>query len=105
MTSEEMANDEVKKQREQFVQEGIKDSRLAQVEVRQQGSIPFRLFCHVSVHVLVPIRYRYYTIWLDIKKKVVIFDGIFCSGYFPEQIKKTVAWAGFLATIPSCPEI
>ena len=32
MTSEEMANDEIKKQREQFVQEGIKDSRLAVVE-------------------------------------------------------------------------
>ncbi len=55
MTSEEMANDEVKKQREQFVQEGIKDSRLAQVEVRQQGSIHFRLFCQVPVHVRVPI--------------------------------------------------
>ena len=33
MTSEEMANDEIKKQREKFVQEGINDSRLAQVEV------------------------------------------------------------------------
>ena len=32
MTSEEMANDEIKKQREQFVKEGIKDSRLAVVE-------------------------------------------------------------------------
>lgn len=32
MTSEEMANDEIKKQREKFVQEGINDSRLAQVE-------------------------------------------------------------------------
>ena len=32
MTSEEMANDEIRKQREQFVQEGIKDSRLAVVE-------------------------------------------------------------------------
>jgi len=40
MTSEEMANDEVKKQREQFVQEGIKDSRLAQVEVRQRLRFP-----------------------------------------------------------------
>ena len=32
MTSEEMANDEIRKQRQQFVQEGIKDSRLAVVE-------------------------------------------------------------------------
>ena len=32
MTSEEMSNDEIKKQREQFVKEGIKDSRLAVVE-------------------------------------------------------------------------
>jgi hypothetical protein len=38
MTSEEMANDEIKKQREKFDQEGINDSRLAQVEVRQPGS-------------------------------------------------------------------
>ncbi len=75
-----MANDEVKKQREQFVQEGIKDSRLAQVEVRQQGSIPFRLFCHVSVHVLVPISDS-----LTGHKKVVIFVGIFCLGNFSEQ--------------------
>jgi hypothetical protein len=87
MTSEEMANDEVKKQREQFVQEGIKDSRLAQVEVRQQGSIPFRLFCHVSVHVLVPI--------LDSltghkKESTSHFCWFFCV-YFPEQIRKTVA--------------
>ena len=32
MTSEEMASDEVKKQREQFVKEGIDNSRLAAVE-------------------------------------------------------------------------
>ena len=32
MTSEEMASDEVKKQREKFVKEGINDSRLASVE-------------------------------------------------------------------------
>jgi len=32
MTSEEMANDEVKSQREQFVKDGINDSQLAQVQ-------------------------------------------------------------------------
>ena len=32
MTSEEMANDEVKSMREKFVKEGIDSSRLAQVE-------------------------------------------------------------------------
>ena len=32
MTSEEMASDEIKKQREKFVKEGIDNSRLAQVE-------------------------------------------------------------------------
>ena len=32
MTSEEMASDEVKTQREKFVKEGIDNSRLAQVE-------------------------------------------------------------------------
>ena len=33
MTSEEMANEDIKKQREAFVKEGINESRLAQVEV------------------------------------------------------------------------
>ena len=33
MTSEEMANDEIKKQREAFIKEGINDAQLAQVEV------------------------------------------------------------------------
>eukprot|EP00088_Acartia_fossae_P007932 TRINITY_DN13733_c0_g1_i1.p1 TRINITY_DN13733_c0_g1~~TRINITY_DN13733_c0_g1_i1.p1 ORF type:complete len:295 (-),score=124.18 TRINITY_DN13733_c0_g1_i1:861-1709(-) len=32
MTSEEMANDEIKKQREAFIKEGINDAQLAQVE-------------------------------------------------------------------------
>ena len=35
MTSEEMANDEIKKQREAFVKEGINESQLAVVQVRQ----------------------------------------------------------------------
>ena len=33
MTSEEMANDDVKKQREKFVKEGIDNAQLAKVEV------------------------------------------------------------------------
>ena len=33
MTSEEMANDDVKKEREGFVKQGIDESRLAMVEV------------------------------------------------------------------------
>ena len=32
MTSEEMASDDIKKQRDKFVKEGIDNSRLAQVE-------------------------------------------------------------------------
>ena len=32
MTSEEMASDEIRKQREKFVKDGINDSRLAAVE-------------------------------------------------------------------------
>jgi len=32
MTSEEMANDDIKKQREDFVKQGINESQLAQVE-------------------------------------------------------------------------
>ena len=34
LASEEMANDEIKKQREAHIKEGISDSRLAQVEVQ-----------------------------------------------------------------------
>ena len=33
MTSEEMANEEVKKQREKFIKEGINDAQLAHVQV------------------------------------------------------------------------
>ena len=42
MTSEEMANDEIKKQREAFIKEGINDAQLAQVEV---GVL---FFCNLS---------------------------------------------------------
>ncbi len=36
--------------------------------------------------------YQYQTPWLDIKKKVVIFNGIFCSWYFSEQWRELVSW-------------
>jgi hypothetical protein len=102
MTSEEMANDEVKKQREQFVQEGIKDSRLAQVEVRQQGSIPFLLFSHVSVHVRVPISDSL-TGHKKESSNFLNFMLFFCPDIFRTNKDSSVSW--FLETIPSCPVI